>query len=92
MDIFEDLKTVPFDALGEPFIIQKNNAIFSGIFEKEYVDTNEISGFKPVITCATEDAQLLSRGDIIERGNELYTFILQEPDGTGISRVILENA
>lgn len=75
---------------GDQFVIQKSGLIFNGQFENEYIDTNDISGSAPVITCATKDAECLSRGDIIERGEELYKFIYAEPDGTGVSRLILE--
>lgn len=78
--------------LGESLIIQRTGEIFSGVFGKDYIDTNDISGFAPVITCSTADAKNLRRDDIIERGKELYKFIYEEPDGTGVSRLILQNA
>lgn len=77
---------------GDQLVIQKTGAIFNGIFDRDYIDTNEIQGFAPVITCATVDASGLQRGDVIERGKELYKFIYEEPDGTGVSRLILESA
>ncbi len=72
------------------FVIQKSGEIFSGILDKDYVDTGDISGFAPVITCASSDLTGLARNDLIEHGGTIYRFILEEPDGTGVSRAILE--
>lgn len=80
------------DEHGDMFIIQKNGETFNGIFDNEYVSPGDISGSEPVIVCKTEDVENLQRNDVLERGSDLYTFILQEPDGTGVSRVILESA
>lgn len=77
---------------GDQLIIQKNGRVFNGVFERDFVDTNEIQGFAPVITCPTADATGLQRGDVIERGKERYRFVYEEPDGTGVSRLILESA
>lgn len=74
----------------DEFVITKNGQIFKGILDKEYVETNEIQGYQPLIICKTDDLNELSRGDKIERGKEVYTYILQEVDGTGLSRVIME--
>lgn len=78
--------------MGETFTIQKTGRNYFGIFDKEYVDTDQISGFSPVITCMTEDAAGLNRGDLIKYGSGLYVFILEEADGTGVSRLILETS
>lgn len=74
----------------DEIVVRKNNRIINGIIDKEYIETNDMQGYNPVLTCKTLDLSSLTRGDIIERGKEIYTFIYQEPDGTGMSRVILE--
>ncbi len=78
------------DGLGDQFVIQKNGLIIEGIIENEYVEINEMSGQNPVLTCASADLVSLERGDVIEFGSKQYRFILEEPDGTGVSRAILE--
>lgn len=82
------------DELGEQFIILKNGETLNGVLENDYIETNEIQGYAPVITCATADAVTLARNDELEHfeTREKYKFILGQPDGTGVSRLILEKA
>lgn len=82
------------DELGDQFIILKNGQTFSGLLENDFIDTNQIQGYAPVVTCATADAETLARDDELEHfeTGKKYKFILQEPDGTGVSRLILEAA
>lgn len=84
LDAFMDV-----DEHADHFVIQKNGKVFSGILNNEYVETNDISGTEPVITCKTIDVSGLERGDIIEKGKDLYTFILERADGTGVSELVL---
>lgn len=88
----EDLSVFFKSEHGSQFVHQKSGRIFNGIIDSEYVEINEISGNAPVITCTTEDAKSFARGDVIEHGAKLYKFILSEPDGTGVSRLILQDA
>lgn len=78
--------------LGDTLTIQKSGKIIYGLLDREYVEVNDISGFGPVITCLSEDAEGLKRGDFIKHGIDKYKFILEEQDGTGVSRLILEDA
>lgn len=78
--------------LGDTLTIQKSGKIIYGLLERDYVESNDISGFGPVVTCLSEDVKGLSRGDLIKHGTDKYKFILEEPDGTGVSRLILEDA
>jgi len=67
-------------------------ATLSVIFDMQYVEAGNISGNRPVLTCST--ANLAAAGiDVGARvtvlGNE-YVVKVIEPDGTGISVLILE--
>lgn len=78
--------------LGDTITIASSGKIFYGILDRDYVEALEMSGFSPVITCLTEDVTGLVRGDLLKHGTDKYTFIFEEPDGTGVSRLILEDA
>ena len=91
--MFEEDLSVFFDpdATGDQLIHQRLGRIFNGVLDRDYIESNDISGFAPVITCATADSEGFERGDVIERGAERYRYIYAEPDGTGVSRLILES-
>lgn len=92
MGPFERANKRLINRLGKPLVIQRTGSIIDGVFSKEYVDTNDVSGYAPTIRCESEAALNLKRDDIIERGSELYKFILEQPDGEGFSLLILQNA
>lgn len=92
MSVFDDLNAITTEVLGDPVVIQKNGYVFHGLLEKDYVETGDISGFSPVLTCLSSDSESLVRNDLLEIEQKLYLFILEEPDGTGVSRLILEDA
>jgi len=90
--MFEEDLTLFFekDELADEIVIRKSGEIIVGMIENDYVDIDSISGSNPVLVCATSDLYGLRRGDIIEHGSIAYVFIKDEPDGTGVSRAILE--
>lgn len=71
-------------------IVQRSGEIIHGIIEKEYIETNDISGYKPVLICQSKELENVKRGDILELGKTLYRFINSEPDGTGVNQSMLE--
>jgi len=71
-------------------IVQRSGEIIHGIIEKEYIETNDISGYKPVLICQSKELENVKRGDVLELGKTLYRFINGEPDGTGVSQSMLE--
>lgn len=77
------------DEHANEIVLQSSGKIISGIIDKEYVETNEMQSYQPVLTCRTEDINTLSRGDLLEDGKTIYKFIYQEADGTGISKAVL---
>ena len=66
----------------------------NGIFDLEYVDIDlggiPIAGLKAVFTCATDDIPGGSEGDAISVRGVDYTIMVCQPDGTGVTKLILE--
>ena len=67
-----------------------------GILEVELVETQlgdmPIIGNKPVFTCATATLPALSRGLSIVISGTSYKLVKPEHDGTGVTRLIMEEA
>lgn len=80
------------DELSDQFVLRKDGRVIDGILDREYIDTNDVSGYAPILVCRTDQLYNIKREDIIEHLDDVYRFIKQEPDGTGVSRVILEQA
>jgi|DEB0MinimDraft_6_1074348.scaffolds.fasta_scaffold100220_2 hypothetical protein len=80
------------DEHASQIVLQGRGDIINGILEREYIESNEISGYRPIITATTKDLECLNRGDIVEVDGVLYRYIYQEPDGTGMSQAVLEFA
>ena len=71
-------------------IIVKSGGIIEGVYTKEYVETLDIQGVLPVLTCKTSDIAQLNRGDKLEIDGAIFLYIRSEPDGSGMSRTFLE--
>ena len=63
-----------------------------GVFDHEYVDGVDVEGRQPLLTSATADVVALGlrKGSLVTVGGETYRVRRHEPDGTGMSRLILE--
>ena len=68
----------------------------NGILEVELVEIQigemPIIGNKPVFTCATADLPALSREMSVVINAKSYKLVKPEPDGTGVTRLILDEA
>lgn len=69
-------------------------ASFSGttanvIFDEEYIETESITGVAPIMTCQTSEVSSLQEGDSVVVNGTTYYVIHKQPDGTGVSRVLL---
>lgn len=63
------------------------------VFDNEYGDAVDIEGTRPEVTCITEDAErygLTKKGASLTVAGKRYRIRRHEPDGTGLSRLILE--
>lgn len=73
-------------------VILENGDIFTGNFDREYLEVLDMQGRSPVLTCPTVDAARLKRNAPLEIEGAIYLFKYAEPDGTGVSIVFLEEA
>jgi len=73
-----------------------DGATVNGILDKEYVEVSagrvDIVGYKPTFTCATSDVSDVDNGTMVSISgeSEIFTIAHIENDGTGVSKVILE--
>lgn len=84
LDAFLDV-----DEHADYFVIQRSGKVIRGIIDREYVETAGMASYEPVITCKTSDVDYLKRNDLIEYGKSVFKFIYSQPDGTGMSRLVL---
>jgi hypothetical protein len=85
LDAFFDL-----DAHGVEVILGNSGDIITGIFDREFLESLDIQGSSPVLTCKSVDVENLTRKDPLEIDGKIYTFVRAEPDGAGVTRVLLE--
>ena len=69
--------------------IYKTNSIV-GIFENSFVEVNGVQSVKPTFLVSESDVPSIVRGNTITIDNVAYTFIMDQPDGTGMTMLILE--
>lgn len=62
-----------------------------GIFDNAYGDALGMAGSVPVLSCASDDIGA-ARGDTVTIGATSYTITNVEPDGTGMTRLMLQEA
>ena len=64
-----------------------------GVFENQYQEALDISGTVPVYTCRSSDVTLASiaRGTTIVINSTSYTVRVLQPDGSGLTALVLEN-
>lgn len=60
-----------------------------GVFDRPYVETLDHAGHRPTFTCASDDVLGVSRGDAVFVDGITYTVVGIEPDGTGLTTLIL---
>lgn len=67
-----------------------------GVFDMAYalgaVGPVGMAGSQPVFVCATQDLPDALVGELLVISDTAYTVAAHEPDGTGISRLLLEAA
>jgi len=60
-----------------------------GIFDAEYVESLEVEETAPAFTCKTSDVTSAAHGDAVVVNATNYTIAGVEPDGTGMTKLIL---
>lgn len=63
----------------------------NGIFDNAYGDALGIAGSVPMLSCASDEIDA-ARGDAVTIGATSYTVTNVEPDGTGMTRLTLQEA
>lgn len=63
----------------------------TGIFDNIYVEIEGVSGTHPVLTCKTSAVSHASQGDTVTIAGISYRIASIEPDGTGVTQLILED-
>ena len=67
-------------------------ATFAVIFDAAYVDPLGIAGTEPRATCISADVSTATLGTAITIGGKAYTVRDKQPDGTGMTVLLLEAA
>lgn len=62
-----------------------------GIFDNAYGDAFGVAGSVPTLSCASDDIDA-AHGDAVTIGATSYTITNVEPDGTGMTRLTLQEA
>ena len=62
------------------------------IFDAAYADPFGVAGTEPRATCASADVSTLVQGSPITIGGKAYTVRDKQPDGTGVTVLLLEAA
>ena len=62
----------------------------AGVFDRQYVETLGISGERPTFTALTSDMECMDSRGMIVIDSIVYRAAVVQPDGAGITTVILE--
>lgn len=66
--------------------------VVRGILDREYVEIGDVSTHAPVLTVKTSDIENLELivGDTLEIDLQAYVIVDFQPDGTGITKMVLQ--
>jgi hypothetical protein len=62
----------------------------AGIFDNQFVEVHGIEGMRPVFTCAEANVASIAHGDALTINATSYKVAGIQPDGTGLTSLILE--
>ena len=80
-----------FDTAGFAEYLTIGAAQVAAIFDNAFSDPlGIVAGTQPMFMAASADVSTLAVGDTVTRGATAYTVASIEPDGTGITRVMLK--
>ena len=70
---------------------------FDGVFDLAYIEIDamdtSVDSRQPLLVARTSDVERIPKGAILSlRGNKRFRIVRHEPDGVGISRLILAEA
>lgn len=85
--VIDDLPGM-LDALGEPVVVDGKTIM--GIYDHQFVETQQIVGDRPVVICLTSDVSNVLSGAQVTADETDYTVAVPQPDGSGLTTLILE--
>jgi hypothetical protein len=88
MEFIEDLSEFMADF---SVLARVGSSVVSGIFDAAEADTfGLVANIKPVLTVASKDVPTAAVGTAVVIGTTAYTIAELQPDGTGITRLMLK--
>lgn len=91
MAFTEDL-TVFFDTDDFGIAGTVSGSSVNGIFRHEYMEIMDVAGERPTFTCRTADVSAVAVGAAATINSTSYRVRIIQPDGTGVTRLILEES
>lgn len=79
-------------ALANVAVTLPSSAVIRGIFDAAYADPLGMAGNTPQLRVSTSDVSSVATGQVLTVEATSYTVVGIEPDGTGISTLILRRA
>jgi len=64
----------------------------TGIFDRAYLESSGIAGYRPVFLCRASDVASAAIGETVTIDSTAYTLAERQPDGTGMTTLVLEGA
>lgn len=77
-------------AVGEQ--ITFDGAQIWAVFRNAYIETVEISGTRPTAECRTSDVASATSASVVVAGGVNYRVAVIQPDGTGMTLLVLERS
>lgn len=62
----------------------------NGIFDRPYKEETGISGFVPVLYCKSSDVATVAEGTAVVIDGVSYEVVVPQPDGSGVTALVLE--
>ena len=66
--------------------------VIRGIFAREYIETGSFEGYAPIITVKDTDYPTAAHDDALIINGNNYTVVGIQPDGVGITNIVLHDA
>lgn len=89
-DLMSDADGAIFGVLGETWLIDGHSVV--GIFGNQAVESLEMVGTQPVLECQTKHVAFVRVGSTAIRGDGAVYKVVppMQPDGMGVTRLVLE--
>lgn len=71
-------------------VVTVDGANVTAIIDREYIESLDVQGYRPVLYVRTVDITGADEGDAVVAGGVNYTVAVIQNDGTGMSQIVLE--